>query len=238
MARNLKAPRTDTTGAPADIINYDEAVREGRKILARIEDAERDQLRLGELADKLEPKYKDRTLAKFANEIGVAKCTLDRYRTVYRAWAGKLAPGPNSISYAVLRELATHPDREEIIRENPKITKRAAHDLMRKQEYAAQEKQVQEQENEWRGHSRKWYKNLVALGNEATRIAGAVDVDQFTPEQLETWRGAINPKLLLHVRQGGHSLIRIADRLAGLCGSETELDCEPTVAAPLSEAAE
>src|SRR6516165_10066583 len=122
------------TSAPTDTIPYDKAVREGQAILAKIDDAERGQLRLGELAHKLEKKYGDRTLAKFAAEIGVAKCTLDRYQTVYRAWEGKLAPGPISTSYAVLRELQTHPDRAQIIRKNPNLTKREAHERMRCQQ--------------------------------------------------------------------------------------------------------
>jgi hypothetical protein len=126
---NKKNGSADTS-APADTIPYDKAVREGKEIILKIEAAERGQLRLGELADKLEPKYKDRTLAKFAAEIGIAKCTLDRYRTVYRAWEGKLAPGPNLVSYAVSRELATHPDRAEIIKSASNLTKQEAHRLM------------------------------------------------------------------------------------------------------------
>src|SRR6516162_5690696 len=131
------------TSAPTDTIPYDKAVREGQAILAEIEVAERGQLRLGELAHKLEKKYGDRTLAKFAAEIGVAKCTLDRYQTVYRAWEGKLAPGPISTSYAVLRELATHPDREQIIRNNPHLTKREAQGLVRKHTGADEERRQQ-----------------------------------------------------------------------------------------------
>jgi 2-oxoglutarate dehydrogenase complex dehydrogenase (E1) component-like enzyme len=44
------------SGAPTDTIAFDDAVREGRNIIATIEDAERGQLRLGELTDKLEPR--------------------------------------------------------------------------------------------------------------------------------------------------------------------------------------
>jgi hypothetical protein len=139
-----------------DRISYDEAVTEGREILAQINGAERGQLRLGELADRLEPKYRDRTLAKFAAELGIAKCTLERYRTVYRAWQGILAPGAN-ISYAVLRELATHPEREEIIRKHPNLTKREAHDLMRKQKNSRNN----EKDEDWLKHCRAWFKRLV-----------------------------------------------------------------------------
>jgi hypothetical protein len=63
-----------------------------------------EQMRLGELADKLEPRYGDRTVAKFAAEIGIAACTLKRCLSVYRAWKGIEAPAP--LSYAVLQELS------------------------------------------------------------------------------------------------------------------------------------
>ncbi len=81
--------KTTTPANPADtsaLIDYDAAVREGKEIVLEIEAAERGQLRLGEIADQLKTHYDDRTIAKFAKAIDVAKCTVDRYRTVYRAW--------------------------------------------------------------------------------------------------------------------------------------------------------
>ena len=210
------------TSAPTDTINYDEAVHEAKGIVAKIDDAERGQLRLGELAHKLDKKYGDRTLAKFAAEIGVAKCTLDRYQTVYRAWEGKLAPGPISTSYAVLRELQTHPDRAQIIRKNPNLTKREAHERMRELKGAAKTKQEQEQEqeDEWLKHDRKWFKDLVAIAIEAARAAGVLD--EYTPEQLDKLRQAVDPKLLMYVRGGGRMLFRVANRLAELLGEDLE----------------
>src|SRR6516164_10222045 len=173
----------NTNAPPTDAIDYDEAVDEAKGIVAKIDDAERGQLRLGELAHKLDKKYGDRTLAKFAAEIGVAKCTLDRYQTVYRAWEGKLAPGPISTSYAVLRELQTHPDRAQIIQKNPSLTKREAHKIVRKIKSAEEEKQEQEQADEWLKHDRKWFKDLVAIATEASRVASFLD--EYTPEQLD-----------------------------------------------------
>jgi hypothetical protein len=210
------------TSAPTDTIPYEKAVREGQGIVLEIEAAERGQLRLGELAHKLEKKYADRTLAKFAAEIGVAKCTLDRYQTVYRAWEGKLALGPISTSYAVLRELQTHPDREQIIRKNPSITKREAHERMRELKGTAKEKreQEQEQEDEWLKHDRKWFKDLVAVANEASRVAGVMD--EYESEQLDSLRQVIDPKLLMYVRGGGRMLFRVANRLAELLGEDLE----------------
>ena len=210
------------TSAPTDTIPYDKAVREGQAILAKIDDAERGQLRLGELAHKLEKKYGDRTLAKFAAEIGIAKCTLDRYQTVYRAWEEKLAPGPISTSYAVLRELQTHPDRAQIIRKNPNLTKREAHERMRELKGTAKDEREreQEQEDEWLKHDRKWFKDLVAIANEAARAAGVLD--EYTPEQLDKLRQAVDPKLLMYVRGGGRMLFRVANRLAELLGEDLE----------------
>jgi hypothetical protein len=183
----MKREQADTasnSGAPTDTIEFHAAVIEGRTILTEIEKAERGQLRLGELADTLAPKYGDRTVAKFADELGIAKCTLDRYRTVYRAWAGKLAPGPNlPVSFAALRELATHPDREQIIQKNPNITNAEARDRMRQLNGKSKKEKEAEQEDGWLKENKKWFKDLVVLANDATRAAGVPN--QCTPEQLE-----------------------------------------------------
>jgi len=144
---NKKNGSADTT-PPTDTIPYDQAVAEGKKILA---DAERGQWRLGELAHNVEKGYGERKLAKFAEAIGVAPCTLLRYRDVYRAWKDICAPGRKSISdipYSVLRELAGHKEREKIIHKDPNITKREAREEVRKFKGTAKEKQQQEQENE------------------------------------------------------------------------------------------
>jgi hypothetical protein len=218
---NGKNGSADTSG-PTDIIPYDKAVREGQEIVLEIEVAERGQLRLGELAHKLEKKYGDRTLAKFAAEIGVAKCTLDRYQTVYRAWEGKLAPGPISTSYAVLRELATHPDREQIIRKNPNLTKREALALRRKDAKQKQQKEEEDEWDEWLKHNRKWFKELVAVAHRVVNVAGGIDLDECTPEQLENLKRAVEPTALMSVLGAGRRLSRVAKRLAELLGVDLE----------------
>jgi hypothetical protein len=123
--------QSTTATAQQATIAWDDAVGEAKEILARIEAAEQSNMRLGELAAKVETKYKDHTLAKFAKAIGRPACTVARWRDVYRAW--NPAPGRElpSASYAVLRELATHPKREELVRENPKMTKVQASKEMR-----------------------------------------------------------------------------------------------------------
>jgi hypothetical protein len=216
----MPADKSKNGSADTSARIYDEAVLEGQEILKQIDAAERGQLRLGELADKLQTIYGDRTLSKFAVDLGVAKCTLDRYRTVYRAWEGKLAPGPISVPYSVLRELATHPDRERIIRDDPQITKREAHDKMRKLKGTAKEKQQQDQEDEWLRDKRRWFSDLVAVANEASRVAGVVD--ECTPEQLENLLQAVDPGSLMYVRGGGRRLFKLANHLAELLGEEVE----------------
>jgi hypothetical protein len=231
VRKQAKAPPVNDTAVPLETIPYEQAVSEGQEIVAKIEAAERGQLRLGELVAKLEKKYGDRTLAKFAEELGIAKCTLDRYQTVYWAWEGKLAPGPISTSYAVLREFATHPEREQIICKNPNLTKREAHELVRKRKYAAEEKQQQEQQDDWLKHNRKWFKHLVALANEASRAADVME--QCTPEQLENLLQAVDPSSLMYVRGGGRRLFHLANHLAELLGADVEEFTVPKASVPI-----
>jgi hypothetical protein len=208
------------TSATTNTIPYDQAVAEGKAI---IENAERGQWRLGELAHSVEKQYGESKLAKFAEAIGVAPCTLARYRDVYRKWKDFCAPGRKSISdipYSVLRELATLDDhvREQIIRDHPDITKREAREEVRKHKGNAKEKQQQEQENEWLRDNRRWFNDLVALGHQASRMAGVVD--ECTPEQLDNLLQAINPGSLMHVRGGGRMLIDLAARLEALLAEQ------------------
>jgi hypothetical protein len=85
---------------------------------------------------------------------------------------------------------------------------------------AAKEKQQQEKEDEWLKHDRKWFKALVEVANEASRVAGVMD--QYEPEQLDKLRQAIDPKMLMYVRGGGRMLFRVANRLAELLEVDLE----------------
>jgi hypothetical protein len=178
-----KAEQMATTASAAEeTIEFQAACVEGKAILGKIEEAERGQLRLGELAHKVvHPTYGDRTMAKFAEALGISKCTLDRYRTVYRAYAGILAPGAKIEipPYTVLRELAPHQNCAQIIKDKPNLTKREAQAIMRKhrgteEEKQKEEKQKQTQEEEWFKHKRKWFRDLYNKAEEASRAAEAV----------------------------------------------------------------
>ena len=88
-----KKPATNGS-APTDTIPWSGAVAEGKEIKVRLKAAERDKLRLGELAHKVvHPIYREETFAKFAAALGIDEDTLGHYRTTYRAWKDFLPPG-------------------------------------------------------------------------------------------------------------------------------------------------
>jgi hypothetical protein len=122
----------------------------------------------------------------------------------------------------VLRELAGLEEREKIICKDPNITKREAQELRRKHKGATKEKQQQDQEDEWLRDTRRWFRDLVAAANEGSRVAGNVDLDQCTSEQLDNLLQAIDPGSLMYVRRGGRMLFRVANRLAELLGVDAE----------------
>jgi hypothetical protein len=129
---NMKTrSKKPTKSAPANPLPYDSAVLLGKAIVAEMLEAatEDHQRRLGELADRIEPKYGKRTLEVYAKTIGINKDTLERYRSVYRAWKKNPAPGP--VSYAVQRALQNHPDRADIVARYPKLTQAQARAMMR-----------------------------------------------------------------------------------------------------------
>jgi hypothetical protein len=83
-------------------------------------------------ADCLSTLDRPRTLQKFAADTG-AGCVLYRRHSVWTAW--KSAPGPIleiiKLKYAVGRVLQNHPQRFDIIRDNPNITMAEAREKMR-----------------------------------------------------------------------------------------------------------
>jgi hypothetical protein len=152
---------------------YEDAVAEGKNIIKKMAGEQRAyQLRLGELAHKVETTYGGRT-SKFAKAIGVEPCTLKRYLSVYRAWdgAGKVAPGP--VCYAVLRELEKLPNREEIVKANPQITKRKAQEL--RHAYEGRSSNNNNNSSDWQANERRrWLNRLCSFANEHGRTAEEV----------------------------------------------------------------
>jgi hypothetical protein len=152
---------------PAPEISFEDAVAEGIRLVDEMNETDdRVQWRLGQLADEIEPedgqpRYGNHTVAKFATRIGLAPCTVKRYRTVFRAWKEfrqKSAPGL-LLKYSVARELAGLPDRESLIEKNPTMTKSQA---------AALRKELSKSKNETE-EIRRWFLAMVKRANQDQR---------------------------------------------------------------------
>jgi hypothetical protein len=188
---------------PQDSIDYDEAVSEGKEIAQKIESH---WWRLAELADNLVTKYGENTLERFAKDIGVVACTLDRHRSVYRAWKDFSAPGPK-LNYAVARELVKHPDRFDLVRQNPDITKREASKIMRQLAGSPAG------EDKWtKVECTRWFKSLCTHANEVIRDAQFA-VGDIKPEHRRRLRDAIEPGLLPTFRKASAALIMTVEGL-------------------------
>jgi hypothetical protein len=122
-----------TTDVPVEIIDYDDAVAQGKAIVARLD---ADWWALCELAARLAPKQ---TRKRFFADIGIG-CVGERRLNVYGAWRdvfagwaadGTSAPGPSSVPFTVLRELQSHPARGELLKSKPTMKKEDAVQIMR-----------------------------------------------------------------------------------------------------------
>ena len=107
-----------------DQIPYDKAVEEGRNLVSAMKDS---QFELGRIADRLEAKYEEHTLERFAEEIGIDHGTLKSYRTTYRAWKDKPA---RPAGFSVAKALNRHPNRADIIQETPTLSVKEAEKKM------------------------------------------------------------------------------------------------------------
>jgi hypothetical protein len=199
------------TAVASDTIIWAVAVSEGKAIVAR---ADSDHMRLGELADEVVAKYGDKTLAKFAAAIGVAACTLKRRRSVYRAWK-EIGASPPQL-YTVAQELAAHPDRAEIVQENPNITARKAREMVRANNTAQDDGR---REEDWKlKETRRWFNRLVDMAEE---IVGEVNIGAMTPERRQILTEVLEPNLLVQqLREGGEALVKLADDLKQLIENE------------------
>jgi hypothetical protein len=83
----------------------------------------KDQWRLGELADGVATDYGEKTLKSYADDIRINFNTLRNYRSMYRKWPNK---DTRPKSTAVAKALAAYPDREDIIKKYPDMTEAMA----------------------------------------------------------------------------------------------------------------
>jgi hypothetical protein len=130
-----KAKTKKRVGKQPDEAHYDEAdITEGKAIAARLKSQDEavvvTELELGQLADRVQTKYRKKTLADFAEKIGVKAARLNRCRSVYRGYKDKNFKGAPP-KFAVLQALQGHPRRYEILEQYPKLTMREARTAMR-----------------------------------------------------------------------------------------------------------
>jgi hypothetical protein len=95
------------------MIPYDDAVKEGLQMVARLDDDT--NWKLGELVDRIEQGYGAQSLAKFAEEVGeISVAELKRYRDVYRAFPTEASRYGHSWDVCCI--LAKHPYRDGILK--------------------------------------------------------------------------------------------------------------------------
>jgi hypothetical protein len=98
---------------------------------------------IAECAAKIEKKYGESTLERFANEINLDYSTIRYYRITFQAWQDI----PQNVGWPTFwtaKELNRHPDRFQIISEKPDITKLEARQIM--VEYDHRREQEDEEE--------------------------------------------------------------------------------------------
>ena len=118
------------TDEPVQIKYGPTAIAKGKRLAWILKKGDAAEMELGELADRLQPKYGEKTLERFAQAIDLPLDRLNRCRSVYRAYKGIDIQGA-SPNFAVRQALQAHPLREEIIKENPELTMREARTLMK-----------------------------------------------------------------------------------------------------------
>jgi hypothetical protein len=105
---------------PADaLVAYKTLVEEGKAASLKLGQV---NWILGELASKVEKRYGEASLQRYAEDIEVKYSTLKDCRTTYLRWP-RLASRP---AFSIARVLNSHPERLEIVQEQPFITKRQA----------------------------------------------------------------------------------------------------------------
>ena len=207
------------------IEDYDAAVAEGKRIVARM-DRSPEQMRLGELADSVVTKYGEDRLSKFAKDIGFAACTLKRSRSVFRAWLpeeGKEGAPP--ISFAVAQALQAHPRRLELVAAKPEMTQREARKIMnqfRKGQTTAGDHQRTEAE--------RWFRALFNLAGKVQCEASIAD-RQPSPVQQQIYRENTERMLVRELRDAGGALVRLADFLGQFVAEEPQAPQEQPQAA-------
>jgi hypothetical protein len=174
-----------------EVFPYDEAVVEGRNLVSSMKDS---QFELGRIADKLEPKYEERTLERFAEEIGIDHGTLKSYRTTYRAWKDQPARPPG---YSVAKALNRHPNRADIIQETPELTVLEAEKKMLewKKEHSAEKGRKPPTDNAVRRSKIRIIREIKDFLSDTSELTGMIweitDRPSIDPSELEAIKEAL-----------------------------------------------
>ena len=161
-----------------DVINFDAAVAEGKQIVAA---GESNAWRLAEIAYQVEPRYGDKTLTKLAKAIGgIAACTLERRRYVYRKWKEEIPAAPPE-SFAVAQELSPYPElAAQIIKAKPSVTSREA----RKRVQEWKERKQQADPNFAYEQMKKRFDDLLTRTSKVVADAGFINSLDAKERQL------------------------------------------------------
>ena len=177
-------------------------------------------MRIGQLADQVAKVYRENRLKQFADAIGVAECTVGRYRSVYRAWQttdNKSAPEP--ICYSVAKALQAVPNRFELIRQNPNLSKRAAEKI--KRQHAAELKGSTATVDPAVKNHKHWFEALVERARKIRQDAAIANPDaEVSPELREQLRDGIEPKLLPTLREDFEAGLKLVDFFEELTADE------------------
>ena len=232
--KQTKTKKRDRQPDKAQIKYDDKAIAKGKRLVKAFQS---NQIKLGELADRLEPKYGDQTLERFAKDIGIEPATLGRIRSVYRRYKG-LDLGSGA-SFSVRKDLQGHPAADEIIKNNPNLTRPQARTFMRDlrvaqgqdpdkgQDQGKEQEQDQAQEqDQWLDRIRhlepqlrwkvieaqRWLAELVNFALEAHKKYGHLSLEHI---DLGVLRYAVEEpdKVVTTLRLGGLPFIAVAHKI-------------------------
>jgi hypothetical protein len=212
---NTHKLKSTSAQKPPEDAEYKLWVEMGKNLIEQMKSAsdtvEISKMELGELADwVVEKKYGENTLLHYAQEIGTTHTTLNRCRSVWRAWHGPEAPKeatPPKL-YSVAQELQAHPRRWEIIQEKPNLTVREARRITRQYKRAGMTA-----DDDLRKNHKRWL-------NDVTKHAGLILSDscaadgRITPQLHKIWREETDSETLAAWREAHEAFGKFIDRAA------------------------
>jgi len=191
----------------SDVINYDDkAIAKGKRLAATVKSGDGAEMKLGELADRLQPKYGKNTLARFAKDIHISAARLARCRSIYRAYKDNETIKESSPKSGVLAALQGHPKRAEIIKEFPNLTVAKARIFMsdyRKAKGVQADWQVRDTRG-WLGQAKKHADEAIQYGHPKQEHLDP----NILRQAIDDW-----DILIAGLRLGGEALVRLADEL-------------------------